>query len=183
MLNFSISNHLLIHGCWLVCLLLYVAFQIFHQKQKYLQFDTYKYKSRIIVNWLQSSQGRVTCLEWLLPLGKSSASLGRGLGEKHLMTNGVAWRPVNHTGAAQWGVGSWYVAKDGLTNCVGKGGWSFHPVSPNGFLSRNTLFNNLFCSKKRITERGFRFSLGPYESVLGGPFYTTITLFRTLSVI
>ena len=63
---------------------------------------------RLIANWLQSSGyvGRDTSLEWLPPLGKSSASLGRGLGERHLVTNGVAWRPVSHTGAAQWVVGS-----------------------------------------------------------------------------
>ena len=45
----------LIHDWWLVWLLLYVFYQSFHHKQKYPQFDMYKYKSKIIVNWLQSS--------------------------------------------------------------------------------------------------------------------------------
>ena len=49
---------------------------------------------------------RGTCLESLLPLGKSSASLGRGLGEKHLVTNDVAWHPVSGTGAAQSKIGN-----------------------------------------------------------------------------
>ena len=33
-------------------------------------------------------------------------SLGRGLDEKRLVTNDMAWRPVSHAGAAQLGVGS-----------------------------------------------------------------------------
>ena len=37
------------------------------------------------------------------PIGKSFASLGRGLGEKHLVVNGVAWRPVSHAGAGEKG--------------------------------------------------------------------------------
>ena len=31
-----------------------------------------------------------------------------GLGEKHLVTNGVAWHPINHTGAGENGGQSKY---------------------------------------------------------------------------
>ena len=46
------------------------------------------------------------CLEWLPPLEKSSASLGKGWVGKYLVTNGVALCPVSHTGAAQWAAGN-----------------------------------------------------------------------------
>ena len=39
----------------------------------------------------------------------------KGLGEKCLVTNGVAWHPVNHTGAAE----SW-VDNQRWPNCVEK---------------------------------------------------------------
>ena len=45
--------------------------------------------------------GRGTCLEWLPPPEKSSASLGDNKDKKHLLTNGMAWHPVSHTSAAQ----------------------------------------------------------------------------------
>ena len=45
--------------------------------------------------------GRGTCLEWLPPPEKSSASLGDSKDKKHLVTNGMAWCPVSHTSAAQ----------------------------------------------------------------------------------
>ena len=38
------------------------------------------------------------------------------LGGKHLATAGMAWCPVSHTGAAQWGV-----TKGSLTDCVNGG--------------------------------------------------------------
>ena len=45
--------------------------------------------------------GTDTCLEWLPPPEKSSASLGDNKDKKHLVTNGIAWRPVSHRGPAQ----------------------------------------------------------------------------------
>ena len=45
--------------------------------------------------------GRDTCLGWLPPPEKSSTSLGDNKDKKFLVTNGMAWRPVSHTGAAQ----------------------------------------------------------------------------------
>ena len=45
--------------------------------------------------------GRGTCLGWLPPPEKSSASLGNNKDKKHLVTDGMAWRLVSHTGAAQ----------------------------------------------------------------------------------
>ena len=45
--------------------------------------------------------GRGPCLEWLPPPEKSSASLGDNKDKKHLVTNGMACCPVNHTSAAQ----------------------------------------------------------------------------------
>ena len=45
--------------------------------------------------------GRGTCLEWLPPPEKSSASLGDYKDKKHLVTNGMAWRPVSHTSSTQ----------------------------------------------------------------------------------
>ena len=44
---------------------------------------------------------RGTRLEWLPPPEKSSASLGDNKDKKHLVTNGMAWCPVNHKSAAQ----------------------------------------------------------------------------------
>ena len=44
---------------------------------------------------------RGTCLEWLPPPEKSSASLGNNKDKKHLVTNGITWCPVSHTSAAQ----------------------------------------------------------------------------------
>ena len=34
-----------------------------------------------------------------IPLGKSSASLGKGWGGKHLVTSGMAWCSISNTGA------------------------------------------------------------------------------------
>ena len=46
--------------------------------------------------------GRETCLEWIKKNPeKSSASLGDNKDKKHLVTNGMAWHPVSHIGAAQ----------------------------------------------------------------------------------
>ena len=53
----------------------------------------YKYKSK--------SSSKLVAIKLGVWAGKSSASLGRGLGEKHLVTNGVAWRLESHTGAVQ----------------------------------------------------------------------------------
>lgn len=44
---------------------------------------------------------RGTSLEHLLPILKSSASLGKGSGGKHLVTKRVTWSLVSHTSAAQ----------------------------------------------------------------------------------
>ena len=45
--------------------------------------------------------GRGTCLGWLPPPEKFSASLGDNKDQKHLVTKGMAWRPVSHTSIAQ----------------------------------------------------------------------------------
>ena len=45
--------------------------------------------------------GRGTCLEWLPPPEKSSASLGDNKDKKHLVTKSMEWFPVSHTSAAQ----------------------------------------------------------------------------------
>ena len=45
--------------------------------------------------------GRGTCQGWLPPPEKSSASMGDNKDKKHLVTNSMAWHPVNHTVAAQ----------------------------------------------------------------------------------
>ena len=45
--------------------------------------------------------GRGTCLRWLPPPEKSSASLGDNKDEKHLLTNSMVWHPVSHTSDAQ----------------------------------------------------------------------------------
>ena len=45
--------------------------------------------------------GRGASLEHLPPVLKSSASLGKGSGGKHLVTNRVTWSLVSHTSAAQ----------------------------------------------------------------------------------
>ena len=45
--------------------------------------------------------GRGTCLGWLPPSEKSSGSLRDNKGIMHLVTNGMAWRPVSGTSAAE----------------------------------------------------------------------------------
>ena len=50
-----ILDGFLIHGYWLVWLLVYTFFiKIFTTNKNVYEFDMHKYKSRIIVNWLQS---------------------------------------------------------------------------------------------------------------------------------
>ena len=56
------------------------------------------------------------CLERLPPPGKSSASLGKGLGKKHLVTTGMAWCPVSHIALHSVG----WVTNSSLTDCVRK---------------------------------------------------------------
>ena len=45
--------------------------------------------------------GRGTCLGWLPPPEKSSASLDDIKDKRHMVTNGMAWRPVSHSSAEQ----------------------------------------------------------------------------------
>ena len=60
--------------------------KVFTTSKTFLIFEMFKYQSWIVNNWLQSSlhilrmlrMNRGTCLECLPPLGKSSASLGKG---------------------------------------------------------------------------------------------------------
>ena len=47
---------------------------------------------------------RGTSLECFPPIGKSTASLGKA--SRHLVINGIAWCPVSHASATQWGVGN-----------------------------------------------------------------------------
>ena len=50
----SVVAALCFHDYWLVWLLLYVFHWSLHHKQNFFSFDMFKYKSRIIVDWLQS---------------------------------------------------------------------------------------------------------------------------------
>ena len=88
------SDHIFYYGSKLI---------IFKKSKTFLDLTCINTNLRIIA--IVCSQARYvgsgTCSESLPPLGKSYASLGKGLGENHLVTSGVAWHLISHTGVAQ----------------------------------------------------------------------------------
>ena len=101
-------SNLLIHSCWLVWLLLYVFYQSLHHKQNFCSIDMDKYKLRIMVNWLQSSEAceQRHMLRMIATPREILCFPRQVLGGKYLVTTGMAWHPVSHISAAQWGVGN-----------------------------------------------------------------------------